>query len=148
TKHGSVGFPTSRASFFASVQFLGADLAPRSALRPQRTGTRVAADTSCSASVTDLLQFCTTWQRSVALMVTGSTHRDVPVDGGGMASISQLKCAQCQGSIPEGRTRFCSDFCLATYKRMREREHYGHRHKYRCVECGHEFKVGRHRKQV
>jgi hypothetical protein len=64
-----------------------------------------------------------------------------------MASVPQLKCAQCQGPLPEGRTRFCSDFCLASHKRIEERLHYGHRHKYRCVECGHELHLGRRRKQ-
>ena len=57
-----------------------------------------------------------------------------------------MKCAMCGGSVPVGRTRFCSDFCIARHKRLSERRRYGHRHQYRCVECGHELHLGRRRK--
>ncbi len=63
-----------------------------------------------------------------------------------LSQLEQPRCSHCRGLLPEGRTRFCSDFCLATFKRLQERILYGHRHKYRCVECGHELHLGRHRK--
>jgi hypothetical protein len=59
---------------------------------------------------------------------------------------SCLKCAQCGEQVPEGRERFCSNECLARYKREQERKSYGHRHEYRCVDCGHQLRLGRHRK--
>jgi hypothetical protein len=59
----------------------------------------------------------------------------------------EMKCAMCDASIPSGRTRFCSDFCLARFKRLTERSRYGHRHRYKCVDCGHELRPGRRRKE-
>jgi|GEM_PF-5473184 len=58
----------------------------------------------------------------------------------------ESKCAQCEGPIPDGRARFCSDACLAQHKREKERLTYGHRHEYRCLQCGHYLHLGRHRK--
>jgi len=63
-----------------------------------------------------------------------------------MAVELSTKCAQCQEPVPEGRERFCSNRCLAQHKREQERLMYGHRHDFRCVECGHELHLGRHRK--
>ena len=65
-----------------------------------------------------------------------------------IATIPLLKCAECQGAVPDGRTRFCSDLCVAKHKRCQERSQYGHRHKYRCVDCGHELHLGRRRKDL
>jgi DNA-directed RNA polymerase subunit RPC12/RpoP len=57
-----------------------------------------------------------------------------------------LKCAQCGQQVPDGRQRFCSDNCLETHKREQEPLSYGHRHNYRCIDCGHQLRVGRRRK--
>ena len=65
---------------------------------------------------------------------------------GSMAIAANVKCVQCQGPVPDGRARFCSDACLAQYKREQERLTYGHCHEYRCVECGHQLHLGRPRR--
>lgn len=44
------------------------------------------------------------------------------LDGG------EMKCVTSGGPIPQGRARFCSEFCIARYKRLTERRRYGHRH--------------------
>jgi hypothetical protein len=46
-------------------------------------------------------------------------------------------CIHCALPLPEGRTRFCLDSCVGEWKRERERNRYGHRHQFACVECGH-----------
>jgi hypothetical protein len=63
-----------------------------------------------------------------------------------MALSAESRCTQCRGPVPKGRTRYCSDECLAQHKREEERLRYGHRHEYRCAKCGHQLRVGRHRK--
>lgn len=69
--------------------------------------------------------------------------------GKGMSTDQALQashCVQCHSPLPSSRTRFCSDECLAKYKREQQRAQYGHRHHYLCADCGHELHVGRHRK--
>jgi hypothetical protein len=56
------------------------------------------------------------------------------------------KCEVCESELPDGRTRFCSDACLAEGKRRAGRQGYGHKHAFICQECGQELKAGRHRK--
>ena len=65
-----------------------------------------------------------------------------------MQSSNEIGCAQCGGPLPVGRTRFCCSACLAQFKREQERVTYGHRHQYRCLECGHVLRLGRHRKEL
>ena len=55
-------------------------------------------------------------------------------------------CANCGSSLPETRTRYCSDRCMAKFKREQQRTTYGHRHIFKCSECGHDLRLGRHRK--
>jgi hypothetical protein len=63
-----------------------------------------------------------------------------------VVNAAELKCAQCGEPIPVGRERFCSNDCSARHKREHERQVYGHRHDYRCSECGHQLRLGRRRK--
>jgi hypothetical protein len=56
------------------------------------------------------------------------------------------KCEVCPSELPDGRTRFCSDACLAEGKRRAGRLGYGHKHAFVCQECGQELNAGRHRK--
>lgn len=55
-------------------------------------------------------------------------------------------CRQCGLSLPQGRQKFCSDACLAQFKREQSRLRYGHRHKFICVDCGLHLHPGRRRK--
>ena len=55
-------------------------------------------------------------------------------------------CVNCGGTLPVGRTKFCSDTCSGEAKRISARKEYGHRHRFICVECGCELHSGRHRK--
>jgi hypothetical protein len=75
-------------------------------------------------------------------------NRQEPEDRG--PAMSQTSgsngCAQCSSLLPENRTRFCSDACTAQWKRERERDRYGHRHRFECVECGRALHLGRRRK--
>lgn len=84
-------------------------------------------------------------QRMERPLVEGSLEQAGPTL---MQSSSEIRCAQCTGPLPAGTTRFGSAACLAQFKREQERGTYGHRHQYRCVECGHVLRLGRHRKEL
>jgi hypothetical protein len=72
---------------------------------------------------------------------------DVPQANREAVSVSDRRqCEVCGGELPDGRTRFCSDVCLAEGKRRAGRQGYGHKHTFVCQECGQELKAGRHRK--
>jgi hypothetical protein len=70
------------------------------------------------------------------------TEKSVPTETSKMNG-----CVQCGSSpLPDGRTRFCSDACVAQWKRESERDRYGHRHRFECVECGRALHLGRRKK--
>ncbi len=71
---------------------------------------------------------------------------EIRIESRAMALYVDSTCAQCQEPVPKGRTRFCSNECLIRHKREGERMRYGHRHEYQCVKCGHQLRLGRHRK--
>jgi|HubBroStandDraft_6_1064221.scaffolds.fasta_scaffold03178_3 hypothetical protein len=65
---------------------------------------------------------------------------------GQIAMNSTSKCANCGSGLPEMRSRYCSERCMAQFKREQQRLTYGHRHIFKCSECGYELYPGRPRK--